>query len=399
MKIIHMLLKDLRVYARDRMALLINLVMPIALVGILGAALGPIFSGGSPGVSQFAVAVVDDDKGPMARQLVDEVLGKELSGTIQVKEMGKAEALEAVKDDVAAALFIPAGFSQAIEQGKAAELSVIANPQSTVSASVVGQVAQSYSVAVSSVAAGTNAVMDALQRAGVRFDPGEVADHSVQRLAAAQNKALHMVAFSQQSSDDDDITAMQYYAAAMLAMFSMFMAMTGVSSILEERENATLYRLYNAGATKGQIMGSKLLSTWLSAFIEALILMYFTQYAFGVDWGNPAGSILVAAVTVFAATGFAMIMAAIAKTSKAVGGLSAVVIQVMSAVGGSMFPLYAFSGFMKTLSQGTINYWSLQGFLNLMGYQPISSIALPAAVLLMVGAVGLGIGTAALRLE
>ncbi|AEE96466.1 ABC transporter permease [Mahella australiensis] len=399
-KILHMLAKDLRVYTRDRMALLINLVMPIVLIGILGAALGPMFSGASPGVNQFAVAVTDKDGGTLARQLVDDILSGEMGDMVKVNEIPEDQAVESVADDSAvAAVIIPAGFTQAIEQGRSTELRVVAGPQSSVSAGVVYQVMQSYSMGVSSVKAGTEAVLQVLSAAGVPFQAQAVMGTSMQGLSSVQDDAVNAVSFSQQTVDDDDITAMQYYAAAMLAMFSMFMAMTGVSSILEERENRTLYRLYGTGAAKWQIMSSKLISTWLSAFIDALILMLFTRYAFGVDWGDGIAAVLVAMATVFAATGFAMIIAAVARTSKAAGGLSSVLIQAMSALGGSMFPLYAFSGVMKTISKGTINYWSLQGFLSLMGGQTISAVAMPLIILTVVGGAGLCIGVAALRMD
>jgi ABC-2 type transport system permease protein len=193
---------------------------------------------------------------------------------------------------------------------------------------------------------------------------------------------------------------MQYYAAAMLAMFSMFMAITGVTSMLQERENYTLKRMYGAGIPKWEIMSTKLASTWLSAFIEALILMAFTAYVFGVDWGDNIPAVLgVAAATVFAATGIAMIIAAITRTSKAAGGLAPAVINIMSAIGGSMFPIYTFSGFMLTASKGTINYWSLQGFLSLMSKDAISVIYLPIVVLVSIGIAGLTIGILALRLD
>lgn len=399
MKILYILLKDLRLRVRDHMALLTNLAMPIVLIGILGVSLGPMFSNVSPGVNRFAVAVVDEDRGMMARQLVDNVLGRDMAHLVELREMSESDAIDAASDDVAAAIIIPVGFTRAIEQGKTTALRLVANPQSTINSNIIYQVVQNYSIGISSVTTGINTILKVISSVGVPADIDKIVNTSTERLSSVQEKAFTAVSFNQQSADSDNITAMQYYAAAMLAMFSMFMAMTGVSSILEERENHTLYRLYSTGVSKWQIMSGKLISSWINAFIDALIVMFFTCYVFGVNWGNGVAAVSVAAATVFAATGFAMIIAAIARTSRAAGGLSSVLIQVMSALGGSMFPLYMFSGIMRTVSKGTINYWSLQGFLNLMGGQTVSAVTTPLVVLIFIGSLGLCTGILALRID
>ncbi|MBZ4665400.1 ABC transporter permease [Mahella sp.] len=400
MRAIHMLLKDIRIYTRDWIALLINLVMPIALVGILGLSFSSSFAELGASISKFPVAVVDYDKGEMARKLVDDVLKKDLADIVDVEEVSEDEAVAAVKGETPAAIIIPEGFTKNINEGKATELRVIANPHLNISGGIVQQAVESYTVAISSITSATDAIMKMVSKEGIAVNPQEIAAQTAERLAGVQGKNVNAIAFSQQTGGKKTPTSMQYYAAAMLAMFSMFMAATGITSMLQERENYTLKRMYGAGIPKWEIMSTKLAGTWLSAFIEALILMAFTAYVFGVDWGDNIPAVLgVAAATVFAATGVAMIIAAITRTSKAAGGLAPAVINIMSAIGGSMFPIYAFSGFMLTASKGTINYWSLQGFLSLMSQDAISAIYLPIAVLAAIGVAGLAIGILTLRLD
>lgn len=400
MRAIHMLLKDIRIYTRDWIALLINLVMPIALVGILGLSFSSSFAELGASISKFSVAVVDYDKGEMARKLVDDVFKKDLADIVDVEEVSEDEAVAAVKGETPAAIIIPEGFTKNINEGKATELRVIANPNSSISSGIVQQAAESYTVAISSITSATDAVMKMVSKEGISANPQEIAAQTAERLAGVQGKAVNAIAFSRQTGGNKTPTSMQYYAAAMLAMFSMFMAITGVTSMLQERENYTLKRMYSAGIPKWEIMSTKLAGTWLSAFIEALILIAFTAYVFGVDWGDNIPAVLgVAAATVFAATGVAMIIAAITRTSKAAGGLAPAVINIMSALGGSMFPIYTFSGFMLIASKGTINYWSLQGFLSLMSQDAISAIYLPIAVLAAIGVAGLAIGILTLRLD
>jgi ABC-2 type transport system permease protein len=102
--------KELRQRLRDRTAVLVGVVAPLALAGLISAALG----GALRGELSVAVAVADLDGGPAARALVDDVLtSPELASILTVTEVAdRAEAERSVDDgDADAAVVLPAGLT------------------------------------------------------------------------------------------------------------------------------------------------------------------------------------------------------------------------------------------------------------------------------------------------
>jgi len=99
-----------------------------------------------------------------------------------------------------------------------------------------------------------------------------------------------------------------------------------------------------------------------------MILVLFTWGAFSLDvFRNFGGLLLISLGTVFAATGFGVFIASIARSQKQVESISLITILVMSALGGSMIPLFLFPPLLKTVAMFTINYWAIDGFYDVLG--------------------------------
>jgi len=87
------------------------------------------------------------------------------------------------------------------------------------------------------------------------------------------------------------------------------------------------------------------------------------------------------------------VVVALVRTEKQAGILSWVLVMVMSVLGGSMFPLEMIPGAIQQFSRFTLNYWAIEGFLDLMVRGRGAAAALPAtAVLAGVGLVLLTLG-------
>ncbi|HEY6191799.1 MAG TPA: ABC transporter permease, partial [Bacteroidota bacterium] len=74
--------------------------------------------------------------------------------------------------------------------------------------------------------------------------------------------------------------------------------------------------------------------------------------------------ILVAAA--MACTSFGMLLSAVSKTSSQANGLGTFLILTMSSIGGAWFPTSFMPGYIQTISKGTIVYWSMDGFLQVL---------------------------------
>ena len=66
--------------------------------------------------------------------------------------------------------------------------------------------------------------------------------------------------------------------------------------------------------------------------------------------------------TAFAVSSFGIFLVAIAKSRQQLSGLSTIVIMAMSAIGGSMVPLFIMPAIMQKIAVVSVNYWGIQGF-------------------------------------
>lgn len=176
-------------------------------------------------------------------------------------------------------------------------------------------------------------------------------------------------------------------------MFVLFGVSNGVRNMIEERETKTLGRLMTTKAGKASILAGKFLGLLFITLTQALILILFTAIVYRVNWGNSIGGILIVTIScVFAASGLGMMIAAIAKSSKTVEGISQMVIQSFTLLGGGMIPIYIMPDAVKTLSKLTVNWWAVNGYYDLMLGSSVMTVLPYCGVLVLMGIVYLAVG-------
>ena len=92
-------------------------------------------------------------------------------------------------------------------------------------------------------------------------------------------------------------------------------------------------------------------------------MFVFTWLAFGLNISkNIPALILMGLSTAFAISGIGIFLAAISKSRAQAQGMGTLIILTMSALGGSMVPLFIMPAIMKKIAVFTVNYWGIQGF-------------------------------------
>lgn len=407
MRAVEIALKDIKIVARDFKALLIIIAMPLILIMILGAALGPMFAR-SESISRFSVAVADLDGGRVAAAFTDLLKSEQISRLVTlVPAQGEAEAEAMVREGkVSCAVVIPKGVSDPANTGTKS-LKVLSDPGYEIRGQVIRGVAESFAEQYSAVYAGVSGTVSSLLGAVARSSLGALTTdpESVSRLAARiQEKLLSQTAqapglFESAREKASWITATQYYTASMTIMFVMFGSMLGAKSILEEKSQKTLARLFSTRAVKGDIVAGKTLATYVISALQMAILIGFTSLAYKTKWGHPGGVLLVTAALALASTGFCVMAAALARTERAADAIESFGVQLMAFLGGCQFPMYAFPPFLQRVSKMTLTRWGLDGYLALMQGQNWSSALMPATVLACMGLAFLGVGIWRLDLE
>ena len=368
--------KDLRQRLRDRSAVLMAVVVPLALALIFGFALRDV----DEGRITFDFAVADLDHGSVARRFVDDVLGDvERQGLVRLERVGsEAEARRAAdRGRVAAAFVLPAGFSRAVEAGRAAVLTVVGDLDRPIGTLVARSLAESFAAEVDAVRV---AVATAL-RAGV--------DGSSDELAARAIALEPPVSIEDVTAERRQLDLTTFYSAGMAVFFLFFTVQLGVTSLLDERRDGTLARLLAAPVRRGSILVGKVLTSLLLGIVSMTVLAVTTSLVIGADWGDPLGVGLLVVAGVLSATAVTALVATLARTADQAGVWGSIVAVVLGMLGGAFFPVGRSGGVVEALSLLTPHQWFLRGLTELTAGGDAAD-ALPAvgAILVFTAVVG-----------
>jgi ABC-2 type transport system permease protein len=167
-----------------------------------------------------------------------------------------------------------------------------------------------------------------------------------------------------------------FYAAAIGVMFLLFTASGAAGAILDEAESGTLDRVLSSRVTMTSLMLGKLGYNSLLAFAQLVLMFLWGWAVFKLDfWSHIPGFIVMGVFTAVAVAAFGMLLASICKTRAQLGALSTLIILVMSAIGGSMFPRFLMPEAMQKAGLFTINAWAIDGFTKIFWRdEPISHL-------------------------
>lgn len=347
---------DLHRRLRDRSALLVALVLPLALAGIFSLTLSDV----TDDEVTFEYVLVDEDGGAVAQAFR--------------RALGEIEAIRLTPDaDAAAATFVvPRGFSAAVEAGGPAHLDVVGDPDAPIGTLVGEAVAAAFAEEVRAVAASVLAAQG-------RGDPAALARRAAE---VPSPLALEDVTAAQKELD-----ARTFYAAGMAVFFLFFTVQLGISSLFEERRDGTLARLLAAPVPRRAILAGKVATSLVVGIASMTVLALATSLLLGAEWGDPVGVGILILAGVCAATAVTALVATFARTQEQVGSWQAIVALVLGMLGGSFFPVGQAGGLVATLSLATPHAWFLRGLGDLAAGGGVGAALPAAAVILAIAAV------------
>jgi ABC-2 type transport system permease protein len=397
---------------RDRVAQAMTFALPIAFFSIFAAIFGG--RGGQP-TPRVEVAVVDEDRSELSARLAA-ALAKEPTLKVRTTAKDKATAAEVPLDreaartlvrggDVPVALVLPKGLGKGglwFGGGERAKVTLLADPADPIAPQmVVGLLQKVAMTAMPDVMMGSG--VDAFERFGGPLTPQqrqavdawlpELKKRSAGGGAAAPGGsgapdagggliATEVVDVMRDASQRKGIIA--FYAAGMGVMFLLFTCAGAGGALIEEQESGTLERLLSSRLGMGRLLAGKWLYLTALGCVQMSVMFAWGAAAFGLPMrGHLAGFALVTAVTAGAAAAFGLVLAAACRTRAQLGGISTIVILVMSATGGSMFPRFLMPEAMQRLGLLTFNGWALDAYLKVFWREaPLLALRPQLAVLL-----------------
>jgi ABC-2 type transport system permease protein len=328
-------IKDLLVFARDRMMLISFVMMPIFMMLMVGF----IFPSQNI-LKNVPFGVVNLDEGSMGDQIV---LALQQMSRSQDERMfavtylhSKGSAVNQIKAQIInGALVIPADFSAEISAGEQAAVIFISdqsNPQ--VSASITG----TLNALVSSMAS-------------------QLAVQNVAALVPNVPNPQQLIApFTIQTEGiiPGNPNYFEFVAPGIMAMTIMMAAMTGLAgSISRERELGTLDGIISAPISRLSIILGKSLAQVVRGLLQAVLALILTVVLFGVVVHGSYGLLaLLLLLTVFSFIGIGVMISSLASQQETAMTIMMTLTFPMLFLSGALFPIQQMPIPMQWISKG-----------------------------------------------
>lgn len=328
-------IKDLLVFARDRMMFISFVIMPIFMMLMVGF----IFPSQNV-LKNVSLGVVNLDEGSMGGQVVSALQKMNRSQDERMFAIAylrsKGTAVDQIKyQTISGALIIPSDFSARISAREQASVIVItdqSNPQ--ISTGITGTI---------------NGLMSALAN--------QLASQTVAALLPdIPNPQQLIVPFTVQT---EGIVAgnpnyFEFVAPGIMAMTIMFAAMSGLAgSVSRERELGTLDGIISAPISRLSIILGKSFAQVVRGLLQALLALILTVVLFGVVVHGSYGLLaLLLLLTVFSFIGIGIMVSALASQQETAMTIMMTLTFPMLFMSGALFPIQQMPAVMQWISKG-----------------------------------------------
>lgn len=395
---------------RDRAAFVLAFVVPVVFFSVFAS----IFRGSSSRATtrRIPVAVVDEDRTENSKRFVA-ALGREkglrvidvqaLPGGRKAPIANVAAAEKMVREgDVPLALVVPKGFGATPirfgSSGAAPTLRILADTSDPIAPQVLSGLVQKVAMtSMPDVMAATG--IEQLDRWGGDLTPEQRA--RLERNVASLRRRMSGGASDTTGTQGGLVSVevrdvlgekkknptVAVFAAGLGVMFLLFSAAGAGGALIEEVESGTLDRVLSTRVTMTQLLLGKMLYLSTVAIAQLTVMFVWGELFFGLELHRHLGGFVVmTVVTALAASAFGLVLAALARTRMQLVALSNLVILVMSALGGSMFPRYLLSESVQKIGLVTLNAWAIDGFMKVFWREEPLTALLPQVAFLVAAA-------------
>ena len=385
--------KDLKLFLHDKRSVLLTFLLPVILITLFALAYGSI--GSYDGRSEpVELLVADLDLSGSSKDIINKIDSLEdivvvLSDSIKSREL-------VIKGEYVSALIIYKGFQDSLRYGSSLPVELVYDRSREMEIGILQQ--NLISTIMSST--GEIIVYSSIERyMQDQFpDIDKNTRDAIHKTAVRKDSNRSVVKWTSIVGERNDTKLGLIQAVAGTAILMLLFSVAGVgTSILEEKENGTIKRLLYSPLKGSTILYSKTLFAFFISILQLTTMFLFAWLVLNMDMNvSMSGLILMIISTSFAVSSMGIFLAAIAKTRHQAQNLSTIIILVMSAIGGSMIPMFIMPAILQKIALISVNYWGIQGFYDLFWrVLPLEEI-LPR--ILVLTSIGLVMTIASIRL-
>jgi len=391
-------LKDLKRFAKDRIALFMFILFPLLFITMFS-----LMGGGSEDPRLELHLVTQEAGGGLSYQIIGAMETKDDSQLkpgepkiVWLKDYD--EALQAVEDkELTGFLSFPADFTEEIFAGQGTQLEVVADAEDINTRAALNGFARAIASQVGSQYVVVNAAIELLIEQGL-IDPGDTAEieQAIQQLFPGQGDLAIGESFiefrTEKVGEVEAENPSNWSLSGYLVMFVFFLAALSSMGIVRERQNHTLERLLTGSVKRESVLGGIFAGTAAKGLIQILLFWVVGILAFNTDLGlSPAAVIILSILMVIMSSAFGIMLATLVKTERSANSIAVLAALVLAPLGGCWWPLFILPRGMQTLAKITPHGWANTGFNKLMLFGADFGAVVPEMLALVGFAVVFGI--------
>lgn len=389
MQFLDIALKDLHQIFKDRKSLLFLVAMPIAFTYFMGMAFQS--AADSPDARPLVAWVDEDPYGILSRLLYQELVDSDSFRLVEFTIDQLDEINNQIHSgDLAAALLIPAGFSEKALADKPAQLRLIADPTSEIGMSVLEilRVPVTRLMSSATIARLNNATLP--EDVSNKQDELQLTVQYAAELWGQSSRSGPQVVIERAQGDSSgvfDLGGNPYNQTSpgILVQFAVFSLVTSATILVQERKSRTMERMLTTSVSKAAIIAGHLLAMFAIIILQQAILVAFGQLVLGVDYARlPLGVLLVMLALGAWTAALGLLIGVLAKGEEQVVLYSMIAMFLISGLGGAWFPLETVGKTFAFIGKLTPGAWAMNGFQNILirglGFD---AVLLPAGIMLL----------------
>lgn len=362
---LRIIIKDFKLFLTDKRALVLTFLLPIMLISIFAMAFG---REREDNLQPVTLLVTDEDQSSATADIIAQLDSiKSLKVTLIPLDSGQRLVRTGNESSV---LVFHKGLKDSMDEGKSVPIELFFDQSRGPEVGILQQALMSNLMRI----IGSKTIMKReMERANKQF---AFLDTAMLRNIHKQIEA----GFNQSAgggSEDSGIgiemtpliedkqgnLGLIQAIAGTAVMMLMFGVMAMGAGILDEKEKGTLKRLLYSPIPSTSLLFGKMLTSIIIGVVQLSVMLIYSKMMFGLDlFHNLPALVLLVLSTAFACSSIGVLLASIARTRQQVQMFSTLIVLSMSAIGGSMIPVFMMPPAMQMLSKISVNYWSIQGF-------------------------------------